>query len=101
MPEVFKNGSPLDQPMIFPCPAMWRILDYDLPLTVGASFCGASGPDLLPGGWKNRDTDMPMTIVMGERDGVVYFQSAMGTGIPAHELDFARPVPSAVGKRAR
>ena len=40
--------------------------------------------------WKNKDTDMPVTItgVMGERDGALYYQSSTGTGIPASELEF-------------
>lgn len=41
--------------------------------------------------WKNQDFDKPVTIVaeMGERDGVRYFQSQDGTGIPENELTFA------------
>jgi hypothetical protein len=40
--------------------------------------------------WKNRDHDLPVTLVdlAGERDGVTYYQSSTGTGIPASELTF-------------
>lgn len=40
--------------------------------------------------WKNKDNDMPVTItgIAGERDGVVFYQSSTGTGIPASELEF-------------
>jgi hypothetical protein len=40
--------------------------------------------------WKNKDTDKPVKIValMGERDGVMFYQSDDGTGIPASQLKF-------------
>lgn len=40
--------------------------------------------------WKNNDTDKPVKIVavMGERDGVLFYQSDDGTGIPASQLKF-------------
>jgi hypothetical protein len=40
--------------------------------------------------WKNKENDMPVTItgVMGEQNGVLYYQSSTGTGIPANELEF-------------
>lgn len=43
--------------------------------------------------WKNKDHDMPVTIVakMGERDGRVFYQSSTGTGIPGDELIFLPP----------
>jgi len=41
--------------------------------------------------WKNKDFDKPVKIVaeMGIKDGVRYFQSEDGTGIPEPELTFA------------
>lgn len=38
--------------------------------------------------WKNKDNDMPVVIadLAGEKDGVLYYRSSTGTGIPAHEL---------------
>ena len=41
--------------------------------------------------WRNHDHDMPVTITgfMGERDGVKYYQSSTGTGIPENELEFS------------
>ena len=38
--------------------------------------------------WKNKDNDMPVEIVdiAGDRDGVRYYKSSTGTGIPANEL---------------
>jgi hypothetical protein len=41
--------------------------------------------------WKNNDSDKPVTIVgeMGEKDGVKYYQTQDGTGVPATELTFA------------
>ena len=41
--------------------------------------------------WKNADHDAPVTIIgeMGERDGVKYYQTSQGTGIPGSELKFA------------
>lgn len=40
--------------------------------------------------WKNKDHDMPVLItgVAGEQNGVTYFQSSTGTGIPSNELEF-------------
>jgi hypothetical protein len=40
--------------------------------------------------WRNSDHDTPVTIigVYGEMNGVVYYISASGTGLPAHELIF-------------
>ncbi|MDB6151379.1 MAG: hypothetical protein JWQ44_2827 [Chthoniobacter sp.] len=40
--------------------------------------------------WKNRDNDMPVTItgIAGARDGVTYYQSSTGTGIPETEIEF-------------
>lgn len=40
--------------------------------------------------WKNNDTDKPVKIiaVMDERDGVLFYQSDDGTGIPASQLKF-------------
>lgn len=40
--------------------------------------------------WKNNDTDNPVVIValMGERDGVLFYKSEDGTGIPASQLTF-------------
>ncbi len=41
--------------------------------------------------WHNADHDKPVTIIgeMGERDGVKYYESQSGTGIPENELTFA------------
>jgi hypothetical protein len=38
--------------------------------------------------WKNKDHDVPVEIVdiAGDKDGVRYYQSSSGTGIPASEL---------------
>ncbi len=40
--------------------------------------------------WKNKDNDMPVKIValMGEMNGVFYWQTEGGTGLPEHELQF-------------
>ena len=40
--------------------------------------------------WRNKDHDIPVTIVgeMGEQNGVKYFKSQSGTGIPENELTF-------------
>lgn len=40
--------------------------------------------------WSNADNDQPVTITgpMGEKDGVKYYRSTTGTGIPEHELTF-------------
>lgn len=40
--------------------------------------------------WKNKDTDMPVTItgIAGERDGVTFYRASTGTGIPGNELEF-------------
>mgnify|MGYP000093011093 CR=1 FL=1 len=40
--------------------------------------------------WHNQDFDMPVTIVAiyGEHNGIVYYKSETGTGIPKHELEF-------------
>ncbi len=40
--------------------------------------------------WKNKDTDMPVTItgVAGTHDGQLFYQSSTGTGIPASEIAF-------------
>jgi hypothetical protein len=42
--------------------------------------------------WKNKDHDVPVTLVdlAGEHDGITYYQSSTGTGIPASELEFVR-----------
>lgn len=41
--------------------------------------------------WKNADHDKPVSIVgvMGEQDGVKYYKTAEGTGVPETELTFA------------
>lgn len=38
--------------------------------------------------WKNKDNDRPVEIIdiAGDRDGVRYYKSSTGTGIPANEL---------------
>lgn len=43
--------------------------------------------------WRNADGDKPVTLtgIMGERDGVKYYRSSDGTGIPATELDINEP----------
>jgi hypothetical protein len=43
--------------------------------------------------WRNKDHDAPVTIVgiAGEKDGVMFYKSETGTGIPAAELDFNAP----------
>ncbi len=40
--------------------------------------------------WKNKDHDVPVVItdIAGDKDGVRYYQSSTGTGIPASELKF-------------
>jgi hypothetical protein len=40
--------------------------------------------------WKNKDHDVPVVItdIAGDKDGVRYYQSSTGTGIPASELTF-------------
>lgn len=40
--------------------------------------------------WRNQDFDMPVTIVAiyGEHNGIIWYRSATGTGIPGHELEF-------------
>lgn len=40
--------------------------------------------------WSNADNDQPVMITgpMGDKDGVRYFRSSTGTGIPEHELTF-------------
>jgi hypothetical protein len=40
--------------------------------------------------WRNKDHDKPVTIIgyAGEKEGVKYYQSSTGTGIPESELEF-------------
>ena len=40
--------------------------------------------------WRNADHDQPVVITgpMGEKEGVRYFRTSSGTGIPEHELEF-------------
>jgi hypothetical protein len=46
--------------------------------------------------WKNKDIDKPVKIVaiMGQRDGMTFYQSSDGTGIPDTELSFVPQRPS-------
>lgn len=38
--------------------------------------------------WRNKDTDMEITIVglFGSMNGITYYQSSTGTGIPGNEI---------------
>ncbi len=47
--------------------------------------------------WKNKSADAPVTITgfLGEKDGVRFYQSSDGTGIPESELTFESPAPKA------
>jgi hypothetical protein len=56
------QSSNVAKDMIFPCKAIWKNKDHDVPVEI--------------------------TNIAGERDGVRYYQASTGTGIPASELTF-------------